>query len=747
MFFRCFIMIPFISIFWITPLSSLAQPEQTVQIKPIFLGEAFEDTSFTCAVYSIDAEFTEGDTVLFSQKEEYLKITKVERINQNELNFNLRVLPGFQTLGPRDVFVVDQAGAKKIKAQLDIRYGPKPIIQTTRIISRRKVVQDTLQLESFGTTSAELALKGNGFFPGTKIQFDDPAIKALNEVQYSSIFTPDSLVVRLLINEKSRPEIGKQRFTLSNPFTKQIEGRIIVRSAMPPRITSPIGNFVAEGTEYLIRIRGLRFSKYCQVSTLPAEANCRSEFVHSREIKFYLTLPILQENKGYRLVVINPDGQADTASTFFAMAKPLAHARAISASNKELFAGQEARIEVALRLKKFESLSSKIGYEISFGSSRFPIEQIKNDSTIIAQVQLPPSNVDLPESFYNFTANPVGQSPRWKGSVRAKSPPKITYMTPNRILHPLDTLQVMIKGSYLNQTSIVLEDPELAAQVLEASDDRVRFNIIAGKNISLSSHPLMLKKGNVTFQFDKYRFEVREWEQFNKFVAIECRALGTLTANRLWSGEDRIFKIKSGDHITLKFYGREIAEELGIQKISVTGVVLDSTGAIRAEAVDKKVIAIGHSNEIIPWHFRVRQGIHSGERIEIIISNPGNQNRVAELFCVERHWFEAFRGAATFALLKIPTGAENKKTELLKNIGFGINWQPWADRPFIGFDGTFLVGNPSTTDTTINVEVGLGFSVVLWNYLQIGVGTNLTGDAFSESFVFLGTRFRLPLPK
>jgi hypothetical protein len=129
-----------------------------------------------------------------------------------------------------------------------------------------------------------------------------------------------------------------------------------------------------------------------------------------------------------------------------------------------------------------------------------------------------------------------------------------------------------------------------------------------------------------------------------------------------------------------------------------------------------------------------------------VISNPGNQNHASELFFVDRRWYEAFSGSSSITLLKIPFNSENEQTEILKNIAFGVNWVPWVSRRYISFDGAFLVGNPATTDSTVNIEVGFGLSAVLWNHLQIGVGTNLTGGAFDQVYLFLGTRFKLPLP-
>ncbi|MBN2090770.1 hypothetical protein JW964_14250, partial [candidate division KSB1 bacterium] len=606
---------------------------------------------------------------------------------------------------------------------------------------------DTLQLQAYSNTSADLMLKGEGFFPGTEIQFDDPNIQVLNDPQHRLIFPPDSMLVGLMVDVRKPPAIGLQKFRIKNPFTLEGEGRLLVRSAFSPKITGTINNYIPDGAETLLEVNGINFVPGSQVSTIPESQIFRTRFISTQKIELYLTLPIQQENTAYRIQVVNPDGQSAVSNYFFAMAKPLAPARAISATKRELFCGREELIEIVVRQRRLERLNPKNSYEINFGADRFPIERIKDDSTLVGRVIIPNCGSDTPLNYHNFTVKEVGQPAQWKGTLVAKAAPVVSYMTPNRIIHPMDTLQVMLKGAQLSGVKVTFDEPDVAVEMLEAADDRLRFKIIAGREISYQKFSLVLEKGNVKFEFPAYQIQVQEWEPFNRFIALETPVLGKISPQLLWSGKEQVIKIKSGDFILVKFYGRDIRSEAGIQKIHVTGFLLDSVNTIRAEAIENSVIKIGPGNEIITWRFRVRQQVRSGDRIEIVISNPGNQKRSSEYFYVERKWHEAFRGSTSIALLKIPMSSNQKKTEILNNIAFGINWIPWVNRKFISFDGSFLIGNPATTDSTVNLEIGLGFSAIILNHIQIGIGTNLTGDSFSDGFIFLGTRFKLPFPK
>lgn len=723
----------------------IAGSENAIPLKPVYLDKIRTDSILIRTIYSIQGQFSADDSVVFLQQEDKIQIQKIRLRNENEIVIELSLLPGFNQLGIKKIAVVNSRFTQKVVAHLPIRYQHWPTIKRVWLKTATRISQDTLQLQALGTTSADLILSGKGFFPGTEIHFDDPNIQILNDDQHRLFFPPDSMLVRLLVHGKKLPRIGSQRFTIAHPYILEGEGRILVRDAYAPKITGSINNYIPDGTEKELQLNGIHLSKDSQISTLPAAKNLRMKHLTTQKIKCYLTLPIQQENQSYRLVVTNPDGQADTSNYFFAMAKPLAPAKARTATNHKLFSGREELIEITVRLKRLERLNSRLSYEINFGTDRFPIDRIKNDSTLIARVHIPQSQDDAPKDYHNFTVKEVGRSARWKGVLITYTQPTITYMSSNRIIHPMDTLQVLLKGTHFSAVKVSLDDPELTVQVLEAENERLRFLIIAGRNIARQAFPLILEKGGVKFKFPGHQVEVRAWEKFNKFVALETPPTGTIAAKRLWSGREQIVKIKSGDYIFVKLYGRDINPELGEQKVVLTGFLLDSVNTIRAEAFDKKMIRISHGNEIITWRFRVRQRVRSGDRVEIMISNPGNQNRAAEFFYVERRWFEAFRGSTSIPMIKIPlSGGE---TELLKNIAFGINWQPWSNRKFISFDGSFIIGNPSTNDSTVSIEIGFGVSAIILNYIQIGVGTNLTGQAFDRNFLFIGSRFKLPFPK
>ncbi len=728
-------------------ISIQAQVDKPVKCKPIILNESPVNVPINRSIYVINANFGPSDRVVFLEKEEFLKIQSIRLLSENEISFDIIISPEFQNPGVKMLVVVDPDFKTKATAELIFRSQKWPVIQKLGVKNDGAVRSDTLQLQAYSNTSADLMLKGEGFFPGTEIQFDDPNIQVLNDPQHRLIFPPDSMLVGLMVDVRKPPAIGLQKFRIKNPFTLEGEGRLLVRSAFTPKITGTINNYIPDGTETLIEVNGINFVPGSQVSTIPESQIFRTKFISTQKIELYLTLPIQQENTAYRIQVANPDGQRAVSNYFFAMAKPLAPARAISATKRELFCGREELIEIIVRQRRLERLNPKNSYEINFGADRFPIERIKDDSTLVGWVIIPNCGSDTPLNYHNFTVKEVGQPAQWKGTLVAKAAPVVSYMTPNRIIHPMDTLQVMLKGAQLSGVKVTFDEPDVAVEMLEAADDRLRFKIIAGREISRQKFSLMLEKGNVKFEFPAYQIQVQEWEPFNRFIALETPALGKISPQLLWSGKEQVIKIKAGDFILVKFYGRDIRPEAGIQKIHVTGFLLDSVNTIRAEAVENSVIKIGPGNEIITWRFRVRQQVRSGDRIEIVVSNPGNQKRSSEYFYVERKWHEAFRGSTSIALLKIPMSSNQQKTEILNNIAFGINWLPWVNRKFISFDGSFLIGNPATTDSTVNLEIGLGFSAIILNHIQIGIGTNLTGDSFSDGFIFLGTRFKLPFPK
>ncbi len=733
-----------VSILLLSLNSVQAQTEKNITLKSVRLDQMGVDSTFSRTIQALNFNFDATDTVLFSPADEFLRLQSVQYLNPNELSFTVKILPGFQTLGPRTLVVANARFETKATANLTIEYRQWPKVKRAWLKLDTRLAADTLQLQAFGTTAADLILAGTGLFSNTEIKFDDPQIRVFNDPQHRVLLAPDSLLVQIVMDSKTPPAIGWQRFTIGNPYALEGEGKILVRSAEAPRITGPIGNFMPDGSEYLLEITGIYFSPNIRVTTLPPVDARRAVLVNPQKINLFLTLPIQQENRPYQVALTNPDGQTALSNYFFAMAKPLARAEVKSVTGRDLFAGQEALLEVTLRQKKLERLNFRSSYEVNFGSGRFPIERFKDDSTVVVRVQIPKASGEAALSEQHFTVNEVGQAPRWKGQISAKTPPTVTYMTSNRILHPLDTLQVLLKGTFLNGSKISLDDPELAIQMIEASEERLQFKVIAGRNIAFKEFGLILEKGGVKFPFPEFQVKVQPWEKFNRFIGLETAKIGALAPARLWSGREGSRPIKSGDFILVKFYSREIDPALGEQKVLVTGFLLDSVNTIRAEAIEPGLITITPGAEIITWRFRIRQPIRAGDRIEITVSNPGRQNRSSEYFDVTRHWYEAFRGSSSILLVKTPMSAAGGKTEILKNIAFGVNWLPWVNRKFVSFDASFIVGNPSTTDTSVNVEMGFGLSAIFLNYLQIGIGTNLSGTAFNHNYLFIGGRFKLP---
>ena len=94
----------------------------------------------------------------------------------------------------------------------------------------------------------------------------------------------------------------------------------------------------------------------------------------------------------------------------------------------------------------------------------------------------------------------------------------------------------------------------------------------------------------------------------------------------------------------------------------------------------------------------------------------------------------------------MPFNGRKTLAEILRTVGIGINYQVSKNSRFLALDGSFLNGKVAPENKDISVEVGLGMSAILWQHLQIGMGTNLTGNSFSNSFLFLGTRIKLTVP-
>ncbi|MCK5737813.1 hypothetical protein KAH55_01475, partial [bacterium] len=513
----------------------------------------------------------------------------------------------------------------------------------------------------------------------------------------------------------------------------------------PPQITNTLGFLEPDGREIVLELRGVNFSKFADVRTEPACPNCRATVISTEKINLFLTLPVLQENKNYQILINNPDGQ-QAVKGFTALAKRLDSAHAVSATKRALFSGQEALIAVALTLKRYERLNPNAGYELIMGGGAFRASQTRNDSTLIFQVRIPQAPLDTENTMHPFSVRVAGKAARWGGMLAAVTAPKVTGISENMIIHPTDTLQVILKGAYLENVVASFEDPELSIQVLESAGDRLRFNVIAGPDVALGTFPLVLNKDKVKFRLDEMPIHVRAWEQFDKFIGIETSAIGRIGGERLWTGHSTTIKIKSDDSILIRFYGPQINPELGIQKVRVRAVLLDSSNAMQPQVLTDQLIRVNPGKNTPGYSLPLRGRLSSGDWIELQVMNPGNMNRTMQLFFVERQWHEAFRGAISYSLIQVPFDSD-KESRFLGSLGFGINYIPWVNRPFISFDWDFMIGNPVSTAESVNVDVGMGVSVILWNYLQLGIGTNFSGSPFSEPFIYLGSRLALPFSK
>ena len=133
-----------------------AESKNVIALDAIYLNQLTHNRTVNRSIYSLETRFTEQDSVVFLLKEENLKINSVKYINENEISFELEVLPGFSRLGPREVAVVDLAFQTKAAAKVAIIYQEWPRIESIQVRTDGQTTGDTLQIQRFGTTSAEL---------------------------------------------------------------------------------------------------------------------------------------------------------------------------------------------------------------------------------------------------------------------------------------------------------------------------------------------------------------------------------------------------------------------------------------------------------------------------------------------------------------------------------------------------------------------------------------------------------------
>ncbi len=722
-----------------------AQKDINVDLEPIVLLNFEKEQSFTRSIYSIGTKFFSTDTVLFLTKVKHINITNVDSVNEHEINITVRIDSGFIAFDKHVIVITDKMSNRKLSANLTIRYARPPSIDEILIKQNGNTKKDTLQLSSSGKTFAFLTLKGEGFFTTSHLQFDDSKIKTLNTPGWRSDNPPLELTVGLEIDDND-VKIGTRRFRVENDFSIEGWGEVLIKSANPPQIISRVKSFIADGTEKQFSIHGDNFYRGIKASLLPADGVARVEFNSSNQITAYLSLPILESSQSYRLIVTNPDGQADTTGFFNVRSKPLGRARVKTIDNGSIFYGKKARVVFALEPQSGWRLDKKNYYEVNIEGNHFPVASVLDDSTCEAVIFLHKDDSVSLLNRHVFTINQVDSPPRWKGTLVALPAPEISYMSSLRTIHAVDTLLLVLKGKNLKNVSLYIEDPEVIFKITENRGDLIMATAIAGKFVSPGSYPLEIKIDGVEFSFDQYRIEIQPWQPFYEYVGLETTSLGFISPQKLWRGSGISHMIEENDGINIKIFANKIREELGEQKIAISGVLIDSSNTIRAEAFDKRMISISKGTAVKTWHWRVRERVRSGDRIEITLQNPGGQNKVTETFFVKPHWSESFHGSTSFILFKMPFGRGEATTEIFRSVGIGISYIPVKEKQFLAFDGSFILGNVAKGNDNLSVEVGLGLSAILWHHLQIGMGTNLTGHSFDHGFFFVGTRFKLPIP-
>ena len=716
-----------------------------VTLEPILISRLDRTHTFERAIYSISTRFSTSDTVLFIQKTEYIRITRIDSISQHELRCCFEIAPDFVDFTAHSLIVLGEDSQVKLTVNLTIRYMAAPIIESITLVTHHVEKFDTLQLSYAPSTLATMVLKGQGLFRTSTVEFDEPGIRVLTDPSWRIDQPPAFLQVGLEFNSRDS-DVGPKYFRIKNPYAFEGTGMIFVKSIFPPRILSSIASFVADGTEKRLKIQGENFYNGLRAELVPPEAKVSAHVLSKDWIELTFTMPMLEKSGAYRFVLKNPDGQADTSASFTVQTKPIARARIKSIESGVVFTGRSTRLVLAVETLGPWRLYRNRSYEVNIEGERFPVVTVFDDSTCEAQLTVAENKSSAIFRQHVFTINEIDQAPRWRGILTSSPAPLLTYLSENRIIHPMDSLSLILKGHNLDEVHFLIDDPDVSFKVQENRGDLVKVVAIAGEHVSSGRFPLQLRKNGVTFKFPEYAIQVEPWQPFSEFIGMEVSSIGQLEPAQLWRGQNMPHIIKPNDVILVKIYPHKIRAELGAQKLYISGVLMDSSHTIRGEAFDKKNYTVTKRDDPIVWRWRVRERIRSGDRIEIILQNPGRRNRATEAFFVKPHWSESFHGSTSFILFKVPLGGGEATTQIFRSVGLGLSYQPFQDRSFLAFDGSFIVGNEATPEKSTTFVVGFGLSAILWKHIQLGIGTNLTANADYKGFIFMGTRFKLNFP-
>jgi hypothetical protein len=714
-------------------------------IDPIRISDNSSKHIFTKSIYALSLQASESDTALFLQKPKRMSIISVDSVGRHELEITFQIDSNFVDYQEHTFALLDSVQKQKGSGVIDVLYSAPPIINKVTVRSGSSSETNSLRLAMTKKTFANIRLVGNGLFETTSILFDDPHIKVINDPGWKNAIPPHELHFGIEV-DASDIELGTKAFRVKNKYAMESFGSINLVGAQPPTIVGAIEGFIADGREKQFDLIGRGFSKGVQAALVPADGFVNAVYKSSNKVHISVAIPTLEQSKSYRLAITNADGQSDTSSYFIARTTPLSSAKAIAIDQKSIFRDKKVNVMFVVDTRDGWRLSRKRSYEVNIEGDRFPIIRVANDSTCEAIIKLGDGDGTSALNQHLFSINEVDRTARWRGMLKSRPAPKIYYLSPNRIIHPTDTLSLVIKGKNLLEASVVIEDPEVTFQILENRGDLIRILAVAGEHVTFGTYPLEIRLEGVPFQFPQFNIDVKPWQPFSEFVTFYISSTGDVQDSVAFKGPSKVHALKAQDALIVKVNTQKIKQEFGIQKLHISGVLTDSSSAVRAESYNGRTIQASHGAEIVTWRWRVREKIRSGDRIEITLKNSSGRNRSTEYFSVEPHWSEAFHGSTSFILFKIPFGGDAERAEILNSIGIGLSYQPYIKKDFLEFDASFLLGNATKENSDLSVEVSFGLSAILWQYLQVGIGSNITGKTFSKSFLFVGTRFKLPTP-
>jgi hypothetical protein len=693
-------------------------------------------------IYSIDYRFSSHDTVLFSSKKSGLSITRVDSVGPSELVCEFSFSPMFSAFGVHDLFVLSSTGEKKATLQLEVQLGQMPDVDYVTLYQSRRLQRDTLRLSSSGRTLAAMVIHGRALLSDAKVEFDESSIKVV-ESSWRFGSGTDSLRVSLEVDGKNAA-LGGHSFRVKSPYGPEGFGRLWLQGEHPPRLSSTVPTLFADGKDRKLRINGDNFYKGLQAALIPPEGVAAAEVISVNAVDVTVTLPILDHPTSYRLVVTNADGQSDTSNYFIGQAMPLSSARVRNIEDGALFLNRKTRVVFGVDVAGNRRLARSKSYELKIDDDRFPVTQVLDDSTCEVDLLLTLKQNKTFLDRQTFTLAEAANPPSWKGVLECKRPPAIQSISGQRILHPLDTLALVIKGSQLEKAVLSIDDPDVHFKVIEDRSDLLRVQVSSTRAVKPGVYPLEVRLNNIPFRFEAFPLSIQPWQPLQEYCRLEM-ASSAGPANAIkWSNALRT--MNSDDAIRVRILPSQLSEGGGQQKVEINGVLLDSSNTVRSESLDKKYFAVERDQEPLVWQWRPKVRGRSGERIEISVRNPGDQNRLQQTFIIKRRWYEAFQPSTSFILFKIPMGGGQATTEILRSIGIGMSYQPTWMQKFMSADVSFILGNISSDSDNFSMQTALGISVIFWNYLQVGVGSDLAGESKNPMFVFVGSRFRLPSP-